>query len=303
MTTPDGPLPSATRRLLRFPWGQLSCLCWEPAAHDPASNVLLLHGGGLDSASLSWGQTGPALAAAGYRVVAPDLPGFGSSPAAPWGYTQELLVELVGEIIAALSWETPVVGGLSMGGGMALGYGLGRGDVRGLMLLGCYGLMDRQVEGPLSPAVHLLTWGLLRTGALDAVTRRYLNSRRLMASSLNGLIRNPAQRTDALLDEVLAAGRLGTNLTAFGQWQRDQFGPTKARTNYTAALPGLHVPVLIIHGSRDSGVPVARARAAAHLLPDAHLVVVDNAGHWVQRDRPDLVIPAMLAFLADLPHH
>lgn len=66
-------------------------------------------------------------------------------------------------------------------------------------------------------------------------------------------------------------------------------------------MPGLHVPALIIHGSRDTGVPVARARAAAHLLPDAHLVVVENAGHWVQRARPDLVIPAMLAFLADIP--
>lgn len=300
MATPDGPLPSVRRRPLQLPWGEMSCLCWEPPEHDAAGNVLLLHGGGLDSASLSWGEAGEALAAGGYRVVAPDLPGFGQSAAAPWAYTQERLVELVGEIVDALAWDAPVIGGLSMGGGMALGYGLSGAPTRGLMLLGSYGLMDRQVEGPLGGAVHLLTWGLLRTGALDALTRLDLRNRRLMASSLTGLLRNPEQRTDALLDEVLAAGRLGTNLAAFGQWQRDQYGPTKARTNYTARLPALRVPVLLIHGSRDAGVPVARARLAAELLPDARLVVVEGAGHWVQRDRPDVALPAMLAFLADL---
>ena len=131
MASAKGTLPSASRRLLQFPWGDISCLCWDPADHDPAGDVLLLHGGGLDSASLSWGAVGPALAASGYRVVAPDLPGFGSSPAAPWGYTQERLVDLVGESIAALSWQTPILGGLSMGGGMALGQGLGPGQVRG----------------------------------------------------------------------------------------------------------------------------------------------------------------------------
>ena len=300
MATPDGLLPSVTRRWLQLAWGEISYLRWEPAGRDAVGTILLLHGGGLDSASLSWGETGQALAGAGYRVVAPDLPGFGLSPAAPWEFTQERLVELVGEMIDGLSWDAPMVGGLSMGGGMALGHVLARGDVRGLMLLGSYGLMDRQVEGPLAGAVHLMTWGLLRTGALDALTRLYLNNRRLMASSLSRLIRNEERRTDELLDEVLAAGRLGTNITAFGQWQRDQFGPTRARTNYTARLPGLRVPVLIIHGSRGAGVPVARARVAAGLIPDARLVVVEDAGHWVQRDRPDVAIPAMLCFLADL---
>lgn len=58
--------------------------------------------------------------------------------------------------------------------------------------------------------------------------------------------------------------------------------------------------MLIVHGSRDVGVPVARVRAAAELIPDARLVVVEGAGHWVQRDRPDAVVPAMLSFLAEI---
>ncbi len=300
MNRPDVPAPTASRRSLTLPWGEISYLHWAPADREPAGDVLLLHGGGLDSASLSWGEVGAELAASGYRVAAPDLPGFGSSPAAPWSFTQERLVALVGEILDALRWDAPVVGGLSLGGGMALGHALAREDLRGLMLLGSYGLMDRQLGGRFAGAVHLMTWALLRTGALDALTRLYLGQRRLMATSLSGLIRSEERRTDDLLDQVMDAGRLGTNMAAFAQWQRDQFGPSRLRTNYTPRLPDLGVPVLLIQGSRDTGVPVARARAAADLIPDVHLVVVDNAGHWVQRDRPEVAITAMLAFLADL---
>ncbi|WP_454113011.1 alpha/beta fold hydrolase [Microbacterium maritypicum] len=52
-----------------------------------------------------------------------------------------------------------------------------------------------------------------------------------------------------------------------------------------------------MHGDRDSGVPLARIRTAAELLPAGSLVTVPGAGHWVQRDRPDVVIPAMLDHL------
>jgi pimeloyl-ACP methyl ester carboxylesterase len=300
MATSDGRIGPVSRRSLRLSWGEISYLEWEPTHGEADGGILLLHGGGLDSAALSWGEVGPALAASGHRVVAPDLPGFGRSPAASWTFTQERLVEWVGEIIDGLSWAEPIIGGISLGGGMAVGHALARGETRGLMLLGCYGLMDRQVEGPLAGTAHRATWALLRTGALDAAMRPALRNRRLLALSLSASVRDKRRLTDELVDEVLAAGRLGTNLAAFGQWQRDQFGPTRLRTNYTPRLPGLRGPVLIVHGSRDVGVPVARVRAAAELIPDARLVVVEGAGHWVQRDRPDAVVPAMLSFLAEI---
>ncbi|MFT3874912.1 MAG: alpha/beta hydrolase [Propioniciclava sp.] len=286
------------RQMLPFSWGEVSYLEWLPEG-EPASTVLLLHGGGLDSAALSWGEVGPALAAAGHRVLAPDHPGYGESPPA-WPATHGRLVAYVGEFVDALGLDRYVIGGLSLGGGMALGHVLRRPrGVAGVILLGSYGLMDRQFEGPLAAPLHVVTWVMLRSGMLGAVMKLYGASRTLMATSVRGLIRNPEQRTPELLDAIMDAAR-GSSFEAFEQWQRDQFLWNHLNTNYTDRLGSVACPVLIVHGDHDSGVPVACAERAAAQLPDAELLVVRDAGHWVQRDRPEVVAPAMKDFIARL---
>lgn len=73
-----------------------------------------------------------------------------------------------------------------------------------------------------------------------------------------------------------------------------------AKTNYIDLLGSFPVPALIVHGDHDSGVPVAFAKTAAQRIPDARLLIVEDAGHWVQRDRPEVVIPAVIGFLEEL---
>ena len=58
--------------------------------------------------------------------------------------------------------------------------------------------------------------------------------------------------------------------------------------------------LLVVHGALDAGVPAAVARRAAAAMPHAELLVVPDAAHWVQRDRPEVVVPAMRAFLDGL---
>jgi pimeloyl-ACP methyl ester carboxylesterase len=191
-----------------------------------------------------------------------------------------------------------VIGGLSLGGGMAIGHTLARPDtVRGAMLLGSYGLMPRLSDGPLSLPRQVLTWALLRCGLLDVMTRRLAASRWGMAWSMSSLVRDRAQRTPGLMDEVTTAARSGHGFDAFAQWQREQIHWNRLETDYRGQLPAFGPPALIVHGDRDSGVPVARAQEAAALIPDAELKVIAGAGHWVQRDRPEAVAAAMLAFL------
>ncbi len=288
------------RRTAQLSWGSVSYLEWHPD-ESVSSTLLLLHGGGLDSAALSWAGIGPALADAGYRVVAPDHPGYGESAPASWPITQERLVAYVGEFVEALSLDRYAVGGLSLGGGMALGHVLQRSQgVTGVILLGSYGLMDRQFEGMLARPAHVLTWVMLRTGMLGVVMKAYGKDRKRMESSVRSIIRNPEQRTPELLDEIMAAAERGEGFSAFEQWQRDQFQWNRLKTNYADRLRSFPRPVLIVHGDRDSGVPVARAKDAARLLPDVRLVVVPDAGHWVQRDRPDIVVPVVIDFLDSL---
>ncbi|MCW5954174.1 MAG: alpha/beta fold hydrolase, partial [Propionibacteriaceae bacterium] len=82
------------RRSVDLGWGQVSYLEWLPDGQAKA-DVLLLHGGGADCAELSWGGVGPVLAEAGYRVIAPDHPGYGESPLPGWTASQERLVAYV----------------------------------------------------------------------------------------------------------------------------------------------------------------------------------------------------------------
>ena len=280
----------ARRRTIDLGWGTVSCLEWEPAepvtsdatattasvtARDPRP-VLLLHGGGVDNAWLSWGELGGALAARGHRVYAPDNPGHGESDRAPWPFTQERLVTFVGEVVDALDLDRYVVGGLS---------------------LGTYGIMRRQFPGPLALPAHVFTWMTVATGFMGWMLRWYGNDHRRLEQGLVAIVRSPDQRTPELVDAVLAEAQRESAFVHFEQWQRDQIGLLRLKTDYTDRLAEFPVPALVVHGDRDTGVPVSCAEAAAGLIPDSRLLVVTGAGHWVQRDRPDAVTPAVLRFL------
>ncbi|MGI9824885.1 alpha/beta fold hydrolase [Agromyces sp. Marseille-Q5079] len=260
--------------------------------------VLLLHGGGADSAELSWGEVGPALADSGLRVFAPDHPGFGRSPRAEWRLTQPHLVRYVGELVDALDLDDYVICGLSLGGGLTLGHLLDRPDrARGAMLLGCFGIMPRLSDGLFGRPSHAATFLLLRSGLVSAMTRSYSRNPAAMERGLRAIVRNPDARTPNLVQAVIAEAAASDGLEVFGEWQREQVLWNRLRTDYADRLPGIPTPTLVIHGDHDRGVPIARARTAARLLPQAELLEVPDAGHWVQRDRPDLVIPAMVGFL------
>lgn len=285
------------RATVELDWGRVSYLEWLPDG-PPVSAVVLLHGGGVDNASLSWGGLGPALAAAGHRVVAPDHPGFGHSPAPPWPATQANLVAYVGRFVEALRLDRYTIGGLSLGGGMAIGHVLDRPEkVSSAILLASYGIMPRLSDGPLSATRQALTCALVLTGVLARLSRWMASNDTALDLSMAALIRDPAQRTPALMAEVRAAVRCGGGFDEFAQWQRDQVGWCGLTTDYTPRLPTLAPPVLLIHGDRDTGVPVGHARAAAALIPDARLHIVAGAGHWVQRDRPAEVLAAITDFL------
>ncbi|MCT1395910.1 alpha/beta hydrolase [Microbacterium sp. p3-SID338] len=290
---------SAPRRhTVTVPGAAVSVLEWCPSG-ETQTPVLLLHGGGADSAELSWGQVGSALAAAGHRVLAPDHPGFGRSPRLDAPLTQERLVQYVGDLVDALGLHAYAIGGLSMGAGMALGHLLDRPDgAHAAALLGSYGLMPRLTDGAVGTLSHLSTFLILRSGLLGAMTRVYARDRKAMTRGLQDLVRSPDARTPGLVDAVLAEAATGSGLTTFGDWQRDQVRPLRLRTDYRDRLAEIRVPVLLVHGDRDSGVPLRRVEEAAEILPDGQLLVAPGAGHWVQRDRPDLVIPALRDWFA-----
>lgn len=293
---------TAGRVDLALGWGSVSVLTYLPEA-APRADVLLLHGGGLDNAWLSWSGLGPAFAAAGYRVWAPDLPGFGLSAPAPWPATQERLVDLVADLVGALGLHRPVLGGLSLGGGMALGHALSRdADLSGLLLLGSYGLTDQLYTGPLAAWEQRCTYWATRSGLLSAAQRGIARNRWALAASLSGhaLVSDRRRLTPELRAGIAEEASRPDAFVAFSQWQRDQIGPTRLRTDYSPRLGELEVPTLLVHGEGDPGVPIAAARRAAATIAGAELLAVPRGGHWVQRDSPALVAEGVVDFLAPL---
>lgn len=285
------------RTSITLPSTTVSVLEWRPSS-EAGLPVLLLHGGGADNAQLSWGEVGPALASAGHRVIAPDHPGFGRSPRPGWPLTQEHLVRYVGDLVDELGLVDYAIAGLSLGGGMTLGHLLDRpSHAKSAILLGCYGLMPRLADGLSGQMTHFGTFLLLRTGLLTAATRSYARNAPAMERGLATLVRNPQARTPDLVKAVLDEASTGTGLTSFAEWQRDQVLWNRLRTVYTPRLPSITTPTLLVHGDSDTGVPLPHAEAAAEVLPVGSLTVAAGAGHWVQRDRPDLVVPAMLDHL------
>lgn len=285
------------RTVVSLPHAEVSYLEWAPQGR-PRGTVVLLHGGGVDSAELSWAPIGPAVAQAGWRVLAPDAPGYGYSPLPDWSSSQEGLVRFVEEFVDALGLDRFVLGGLSMGGGMALGYGLTRPDrIAALVAAGSYGLTARQWPGRWSVLLHKLTWLSLRSGLLRAATKLTLRSERLMRMSMPNVVRLPGSDTPELLSAMVAEARRPDAGVAFGQWQRSEFSWDELRHNYFDRLADFDRPVLLVHGERDIGVRIDDARRAADQFPDAELHMVPGAAHWVTRDAPAEVISVMLDFL------
>lgn len=284
------------RQQIEFEWGTVSCLEWCPPAAPTGRQkppVLLLHGGGVDSAELSWGDLGPSLAEAGHRVLAPDHPGYGHSPLPTWPGTQDRLVRYVGEFVEACGLERHVLGGISLGGGMTIGHLLRRPPgVEAALLFGPYGIIQRY-GGRLG---HTLAWAMQRTGLLHR-TMRSGRHRWVMQRSTGSLFRNPDALTPALFEAIMAEASRPDAFRAFSQWHQDQFRWNHLRSDYTGRLSEVGVPTLLVNGEQDRGIPAANARRAAALLPDVELVIVPDAAHWVQRDRRDVVTPTVVDFL------
>lgn len=272
-------LPSGTR------------VSWLEAGPADGHPVVLLHGGGADNATLSWAPTMALLADQGYRAIAPDHPGYGRSPRARGYATMERQIDYVIEFIDELSLGEHDLVGVSMGGGMAIGYALARPErVRRLGLVASYGYQATLAAQPfmmvgswvpwLTEAIQWTSWNPLVVGfGLTAVLCKSVVSDELSAG-----VRAAALETSAL--------------ATFNEFQRHELGPLGNRTDFSYRLAELEMPVLLIHGEHDVIFPATDAVRAAELFPNAQLEILPGVGHWAQRDDPESVHPLLLNFLA-----
>lgn len=221
----------------------------------------------------------PALVEAGYRVATMDLRGHGDSDTGFAAYDDVAAGGDVLALVECLGGPAVLVGN-SMGAGAATWAAAEQpAAVAGLVLIGPF---VRQV--PVSwPARAALRLALLRPWGPSAWLSYH---RRLYPSSRPADL---AAHQAAIRASLARPGGWG----AFVATTRTSHAPVEAR------LAEVKAPVLVVMGEADADFPDPAAEAAlvaARL--SGRVVLVPQAGHYPQAERPDLVGPAVVEFLA-----
>jgi epoxide hydrolase 4 len=258
--------------------------------------ALLLHGWPEDGSS--WRRVAPMLVEAGYRVVCPDLKGFGATEAPRGGYDAETLADEVSQLIRNLHVRKAVLVGHDWGGAIALATAFRHpGRVRALAVASS---PFRQLD--LRRSWHIPLWNVPVLPEL--AFRNAAGARALVGASL----RYASRVREPFDDEVVAAYAESVRrdphawLAYYRTLSRRavlDYGVRRLR-NRTGFLPDpaspnrLRVPATVIWGEDDPVTPHHLATRVAHDL-DADLVTLPGVGHFVHEEDPLGVARAVVA--------
>lgn len=252
--------------------------------------VVLVHG--ISSNWQNWLEQLPTLAAAGYRAVALDLPGFGHSPMPDGEISMPSYAAVVDEFCAALGLGAVSLVGHSMGGLISAETAISSPErVERLVIVGAAGISHVNVRrapvaviGRVYPALAArkliqLDWVVRRPHARDAV--------------LTTLFRHPSLIRPELVFEIVR----GAGAEAF---------PAALRAivthDFREQLPKVDCPTLIVWGAEDMLVPLEDSEEFERLIPNARRIVMDDTGHMINSERPRAFNEALLQFLAERGH-
>ena len=271
--------------------GGLTVRC-HVAGPEDASPVVLVHGAGPDAAGVSWKETFPALADS-YRVIAPDLPGYGESDRVPPDATPttDFYVGVFDTLLEELDLVDPALVGISKGGGIVLGYTLDSPDRVGqLVLVASFGLGDL-VPGGRKTAVMVKIPKLLEISwwAMQ-------KSRKVTKASLEN-VALPENIDESFVDDIYREVRRPNSGDAYVRFARGEMHLSGPRTNYFGRLSELPVETLFVHGTDDPLIPLGVSERAANEVPVADLRTLEQCGHWVPRERPDAFLSRLETWL------
>lgn len=259
-------------------------------AGDADPTLVLLHGGIIDAAAVSWGDHIEPLAGAA-TVLAPDLPGYGDSPVPEGPLPVSRHVDYVEGFLDALDVEEAVLAGISMGGGVALGLALRAPErVDHVVALDAYGLGRELASGSL-------TWVLAKIQVTNHVSVALLRRSRTYAEwSLGTLVRDEDSIDDTFVDRVMAAARRPDAGAAYRKFRAAEVTRAGYRTDYTDRLADLAVPLRLVHGRQDPVFPVEWSQRAHELVPESTLFVLEGCGHLppIESDRTRELIADVL---------
>lgn len=253
-------------------------------------SVILLHGGG--QTRHSWGKAAADLAAGGYHVISLDLRGHGDSDWAPDAdYSLEAFVDDLHAVITTLD-RAPVIIGASLGGATAL-VTVGEaapGLARALVLVDVVPRMSSAGVEQIRAFMQGNMGGFDSVEEVAEAVARYLPNRP-RPSSTDGLGKNLRKGQD---------GRLYWHWDPAFQVGDRRIVSSVMTQRMEAAARKVGIPTLLVRGKQSDVVSHEGASQLLALMPHAHCVDVEGAGHMVAGDRNDIFNGAILTFLDGL---
>ncbi len=240
--------------------------------------LLLLHGTG--AATHSWRDLMPLLAAH-FTVVAPDLPGHGfTSGRPPGGLSMAAMARAVAGLMKAMDLSPRCIIGHSAGAAIALRMvadGLAQPDVvigLNAALMPFPGLAAR-----LFPTLaKLLFVNPFAPTIFSRMARDPADVAKFLARSTGSRI--DAQGVGCYARLFATPGHCGAAITMMADWDLPSL---------KAALPGIKMPVLLVHGQGDSAIPAKDAQAAAAIMPNADMLILPGLGHLAHEEAPERI--------------
>ncbi|MBP2401404.1 Non-heme chloroperoxidase [Streptomyces netropsis] len=262
----------------------LSADVWGEASSPP---LVLLHGGG--QTRHAWQRTGPRLAALGWRVIAPDLRGHGSSQwSADGDYALDLFADDVRALVAQVGGR-PVLIGASLGGLSSL---LAAGEapraaIRALVLVDVAHRPDPHGARRIAEFMRQRPDGFASPGEAAATVSAHL-PHRPRPDDPEGIRKNLRRHGDCWFwhwDPRMPAGFEG------------RMDPPGMAERLLAAARQADVPILLVRGGISDVVREDIAEQFCDRVPHARRVDVADAGHMVAGDRNEHFIDAIIPFL------
>jgi len=240
--------------------------------------VLLLHGLGVNGSS--WALQLPALEKAGFRVLAPDLRGFGKSTYPGGRLSAFILASDMAALLDLFHAGAAHVIGISMGGIIALQLAIEHPNlVDKLILVNTFARLRPQ---RLSVWVYYAL-RLFLVHTLGLPTQARVVSWRIFPRP------EQAELRSTLYAQITQANPAGYRATM----------RALARFNALPRLNELCHPTLVITGERDTTVPAEVQNEMAARIPLARQVIIPDAGHAVIAEQPELFNHCILDFLLD----
>jgi pimeloyl-ACP methyl ester carboxylesterase len=231
--------------------------------HGEGVPVVLLHGHPFDRSL--WRLQQRSLVDAGFRFVAPDLRGYGASPASPGTVTMGELAGDVAALLEQLNLERPVVVGLSMGGLVAMELAINGPPIRAL------GLVATTAE-PVTDDEYRR-----RQALAAAVEKEGMGP--LVVQMCAGLF---APGCPPEVVEFVTAMMEGNNPVGAAAALRGR----SIRPDYRAGLARLKIPTFVCAGSDDPWSTQEVTDELVACLSSPHVVLMAGIGHLPNLEAP-----------------